>query len=250
MTNDTIFRPFLKNISLEEKHFIFMCLPQFHWTLDAYGASKNGERQAYKDLSTALDCVFDLLDKDDFDHIFVFSDHGFKFTYEVRSQPKWMLLNDDRTNTVLIHRQKYMHEILKNNKICSLEDLYPTFKALLNGEKPSVNFLKTNGRENIVIEDHINFLPEINQNIELWSVIDSKKIYIRTYIRHTIFRQTGDIVEGSSEVYDDILEKKTSYKKYKDEYLNTFIYRSNLLKKWDLTIVHCMMHVKNTGQHL
>ena len=32
----------------------------------------------------------------------------------------------------------------------------------------------------IAVEDHINFYPTVNQNIELWSVVKNDEIYVRT----------------------------------------------------------------------
>ena len=45
---------YLDNLVIEDDHFIFLCLPQFHWTLDAFGASLNGEKKALKDYEKSL----------------------------------------------------------------------------------------------------------------------------------------------------------------------------------------------------
>ena len=73
---------YLKKIRLKNNHFVFISLPDFHWAIDDYGANKFGEKKGYKIISSNLKIIFNNLNKDSFDHIFIFSDHGFKFQYE------------------------------------------------------------------------------------------------------------------------------------------------------------------------
>ena len=220
---------YLDEIVIEDDHFIMLCLPQFHWTLDALGASENGEKHALNDISLAFNKVFNKLDKDIFDHIFVFSDHGFKFTHEVRMSPDFMLLNEDRTHTVLIHRKKFDSKLTFNDKLCSLADIYPTFEELLGNNPNGLSLFSEKVREYIVIEDNIKFNPEVNQNIELWAVVNKTSIYIRTLTEaFVIERKSLQVVEGSVEYFDKILEEESSYLKYKIEYEKAFVYHLNL----------------------
>tara|TARA_B110000211_G_C14030053_1_gene531700 strand:+ start:105 stop:1298 length:1194 start_codon:yes stop_codon:yes gene_type:complete len=221
---------YLNDLVLEEKHFIFLSLPQFHWTLDVYGSSSNGEKHALKDVAYAFDKVFSKLDKDSFDHIFVFSDHGFKFAHEVKFDPEFMLLNEDRINTVLLHRRKYDSDLSFTKKLCSLSDLYPTFEEILSYENRGFSLFAKMIREYVVIEDHIKFLPEVNQNIELWAVATESKLYIRSLTdARTIDRKSRNVTEGSVDYFDEILTEESSYKKYKDEYEKIFVYGVKLL---------------------
>ena len=113
-----------------------------------------------------------------FEHIFIFSDHGFKFTHEVRLEPDYLLLNEDRTHTVMMHREKFQSELSHNNKLCSIADLYPTFEEILEHEpSQGISLFSKKERDHIVVEDHLNFHPSVNQNIELWSVVDKFNIY-------------------------------------------------------------------------
>lgn len=221
---------FLNSINLQKKHFVFLSLPQFHWTLDHYGASLNGEKYAEHDMAYAFNKVFNILDKNQFDHIFIFSDHGFKFTYEVKLQPEWMLLNEDRTNNILFHRQKFDKGLKIDNRLCSLTDLYPTFESIVLKEKRDYSLLQETERQHVVIEDHINFLPEVNQNIELWCVATKTDLYIRTLnSAQLIDRKNRSITRGAIDYFDKILENESSYKKYKNEHDKVFVYRANLL---------------------
>ena len=222
---------FFKNLIIENDHFIFLCLPQFHWTLDAYGASLNGEKNAHLDISNTIDKVFNYIDKDTFDHIFIFSDHGFKFTHEIRTEPEHLLLNSDRTNTIMMHREKFQNNLAYSNKLCSITDLYPTFQEILgtSANSDSISLFSKKEHEYVVIEDHINFMPSVNQNIELWSLVTPSHIYIRQLDKAHIINRNNNIIESSVIVeYDQILERESSYGKYKNEFEKVFVYSKNL----------------------
>lgn len=222
---------YLDKLVLEDDHFIFLCTPQFHWTLDAYGASQNGEKHGLDDIAFAFNKIFTKLDKEQFDHTFIFSDHGFKFSHEVKVDPDFMLINEDRTNTVLIHRQKYDDKLVVNDKLCSLTDIYSTFQEILGDKSYGFSLLQDNERDYVVIEDHIKFLPEVNQNLELWGVVNKASIYIRTLTEaFLIDRKSHNVVSGVIEYFDLILESESSYKKYKTEHERIFVYSSNLQK--------------------
>ena len=161
----------------------------------------------------------------------IFSDHGFKFSHEVKVDPDFMLINEDRTNTVLIHRQKYDDKLVVNDKLCSLTDIYPTFQEILGDKSYGFSLLQDNERDYVVIEDHIKFLPEVNQNLELWGVVNKASIYIRTLTEaFLIDRKSHNVVSGVIEYFDLILESESSYKKYKTEHERIFVYSSNLQK--------------------
>jgi hypothetical protein len=223
---------FFKNLIIEDDHFIFLCLPQFHWTLDAYGASLNGEKNAHLDISYTIDKVFDYIDKDTFEHIFIFSDHGFKFTHEIRTEPRHLLLNSDRTNTIMVHREKFQNNIDYSNKLCSIADLYPTFQEILGitTNSNSISLFSKTEHEYVVIEDHINFMPSVNQNIELWALVNKYHTYIRQLDSgYVINRNTNTIKSSIIDEYDQILERESSYGKYKNEYEKVFVYSKNLV---------------------
>ena len=221
---------FLKNIKLENNHFIFIGLPDYHWAFDDFGYTKKGEKKSYEITKKSFDMIFDKFDKDEFDHIFIFSDHGFKFNYEMKKYPKQFLLNDDRTNIIMLHRKKYKNKLVINNKLCSLSDMYATYQDILNLQvNQGVSLLSDNEREYVLAEDHINFTPSVNQNIELWSLINKQYIYIRTLEKSIVINRRNKQIEYKIlKEYDEILKNKTSYGKYLDEYEKIFKYVKNI----------------------
>jgi hypothetical protein len=224
---------YLSELKLQKDHFVFLSLPDFHWAFDDFGYSISGEKKAYKVSRSVWDIVFQNLNKDDFDHIFIFSDHGFKFSVETKLQPRLYKLDEDRTNSIMIHRVKRQNELIRNDKLCSLIDLYPTYEEILGiSQTKNYSLLSNKEHKYIVIEDHINFAPSINQNIELWALIYKDFIYIRELEKATLInRKTRIISNAILSQYDDILKNNSSFGTYIDEYEKIFRYRDNILSK-------------------
>ena len=74
------------------------------------------------------------------------------------------MLNEDRTNIIMMHRAKGQEGLINNNKLCSLADLYPTYEEILGkNQTKSLSLLSDSEHKFIVLEDHINFTPLINR---------------------------------------------------------------------------------------
>jgi arylsulfatase A-like enzyme len=225
---------YLSKIELQEDHHLFVSIPDYHWAFDDYGYSTHGEKEAYQVTKSVYDIVFKNLNKDDFDHIFIFSDHGFKFHAETKLEDKKMMLNTDRTNCILLHRAKEQKEINIDDRLCSLADMMPTYKELLGCKDHGYSIFHGKYREFVVIEDHINFAPSVNQNIDLWAVVKKDSIYIRTLEEAiTIDRFDKTISKDIDAENDKILEENSSFGMYMDEYQKIFIYRDNIRAKND-----------------
>jgi hypothetical protein len=224
---------YLSDIELKKDHFIFLSIPDYHWAFDDFGYSISGEKESYKIAKSVFDIVFKNLDKDDFDHIFIFSDHGFKFSFERKYEDKKMMLNTDRINNILFHRIKGQNDFLKNTKLSSLTDLYPTYEEILGIKAEDVSCLFSSfERDYVIIEDHINFLPMVNQNVELWAVVRIDIIYIRTLNEAiTINKKNKIISKVVNRDNDELLKKESSFGIYLNEYEKIFRYKGNILSK-------------------
>jgi hypothetical protein len=222
---------YLSELKLQNDHFLFVSIPDYHWAFDDFGYSVSGEKKAYKVTKSVFDIVFKNLNKDDFDHIFIFSDHGFKFTVERKREPKACMLDEDRTNSIMLHRTKGQESLVKNDKLCSIADLYPTYEAILgNHQTKNFSLLSDNEHKFIVLEDHINFAPSINQNIELWALVNKDIIYIRELDKVSLInRATREVTNEIITEYDDILKSNSSFGAYIEEYEKIFRYRKNIL---------------------
>jgi arylsulfatase A-like enzyme len=224
---------YLSDIELEDNHFVFVALPDFHWSFDDNSYTTHGEQQAYKDAKKSYDIIFKNFDKDDFDHIFIFSDHGFKFTHEFKHQPKYLLLNEDRTNIMMIHRKKGEESISYNDKLCSIADVYPSMESILGESAPQgIPLFAEEQKDYVIAEDHLNFAPSVNQNVEIWAVIKRDLIYVRMLgDAFLLDRKTRGVVEGVDVGYDEILKNESSFIKYIDEYEKVFKYREFIFKQ-------------------
>jgi len=224
---------YLSTLEMEEDNFLFISIPDFHLAFDDFGYNKKGEKEAYKLVKTSCDIVFSKFDKNDFDHIFIFSDHGFKFSLERKFEPLEHLINADRSNIILIHREKHQDILIKNTKLCSLGDLFDTYQDILGVKlKTNKSFLSKYERDYVIIEDHLSFKPKINQNIEIWGVVNKKEFYVRTLDKATLFKKDRNInVEGLVDYYEDILMRESSFAVYLDEFNKIFNYNKNILFK-------------------
>lgn len=224
---------YLSELELEDDHCVFISIPDYHWAFDDFGYSTRGEKLSYREVKKAFDIVFNNLNKDDFDHIFIFSDHGFKFAAEWKVEPKSYLLNEDRTNVLMIHRSKGQNSQVMNDKLCSIADFYATYEDILGDDRRSgISLLSEDERNYVIAEDHINFTPEINQNIELWALITKDYVYIRELSKATLIeRQTRNMKSEIVTEYDAILASNSSFGVYIDEYQKIFAYERNIFAK-------------------
>jgi len=224
-------KKYLTDIRLQEKHHLFISLPDYHLAFDDAGYSRNGEKIAYNELCSSFNIIFECFDKDDFDHIFIFSDHGFKFLSEYKLDSSIYMIDEDRTNSIMMHREKEENSLNRNNKLCTLMDLFATYQKIL-GEEVSHGISLLNKEEPpfIIIEDHISFIPQVNQNIELWALVNKELLYIRNLEKAILIdRQTGKEKEMLVEEYDMQLKENSSFGFYMNEYEKTVLYRKNIV---------------------
>lgn len=171
---------FCKNIELQEKHLLFCDIPTYHTVFDNEGFSLASEKKANKTLTQHLEIVFQHFDKDDFDDIYIFSDHGFKFSYEmllhkITNKP-YLLLNEDRTNILMFHRKKGENKLGQITTLCGLEDIHQYIKM----NNLHANYTPVENRPYIVVEDHLHFKQRYS-NIQIWALVQENEIYIRTF---------------------------------------------------------------------
>ena len=240
---------YLSELKLQNDHFLFISIPDYHWAFDDFGYHTHGEKEAYRVTKSVYDIVFKNLNKDDFDHIFIFSDHGFKFSVERKLEDQKMMLNTDRTNPILFYRSKNQQKLNIDNRLCSLADLMPTYKEILQIYNESeYSILSDKYRDFVVIEDHVNFAPSINQNIELWAVVTKDSIYIRTLDEAIVIDEFSIISSKTINIdNDEILKQNSSFGVYIDEYEKIFRYRDNILSK--NTYMNCKKRKTSSKLH-
>ncbi len=220
---------FVEEISLAEDHFIFISIPDFHWAIQDWSYTRKGEREAISQTRQSLDIIFDHFDKDDFDHIFLFSDHGFKFSAQLEKESAHDFVNRDRTNIFMFTREKGDIGISYKDKICSIQDVIHTVNEIF-GLQNEYSLFNNCAREYIVIEDHYDISsPKVNQNIDIWAVVTKSEMYVRT-LKESVLIKNGQFYHNSlSEQYDAILETETQFGRYNNEYKKVFAYHELIL---------------------
>jgi hypothetical protein len=229
---------YLSGIKLEDDSFTFIDLSDFHYTNDDYSHNFLATKKGYERVSSSLKIVQDKINIDNIDLSLIFSDHGHKFDVDIKNQPKYRILDADRTNILMQLRLKNDRGLNFNDKFCSITDFYPTLLELLKvEEKISItgkSLLSNEEIEYIVAEDHFKFLPEINQDLNVWAVIIKDGFYFRTLDNYYYINQEN--FNKSKEELDLIIEKHSSYfAEYKKEYQVLMYYRDMKKEKGNHT---------------
>ena len=239
---------FLKTTKIEDNSLTYIGISDFHLAYNDSGYSNEGAKLSFEILTQAVDMVFDNLDKDEFDHIFIFSDHGFAFAHEVLNPYNYV--SNIRSNILMIHRIKNQNKIEKNEKFCSIMSILPTIDEIFEDKKQRYDFslFDKKEREYYTIIDHFNYQPQINHNIELWGLIFKDKIYSRTLEQGYILdsKDFSNYQVSIIDEYDDILRVETEFAKYEKEYKTFLRHKKWMKKEHDGTISHLSINIKRT----
>jgi len=223
---------YLDNVELESDHLVFISIPDYHWALEDWRYTTKGEERAISETTLSLETIFDSLNKDDFDHVFIFSDHGFKFLAERRNESKYEFINRDRTNIFLLHRAKGQNNISYNEKLTSIQDVKATVDSLFDRDS-LYSLFSENEREYLVIEDHFSTMaPTVNQNIDMWGIVKKNELYVRTLDSAVTLNWDNTIVSKDiRKDLDKILVDNSQFGKYIDEYEKVFAYKRLMLQQ-------------------
>lgn len=212
--DDLDFEKFANKVDMSDENvYIHASLTDFHWALDDYGANADGVEKGLRVLKESISNFFDVIPSEKFDYIIIFSDHGFKYDVEFERQEKYLLLNRDRSNTLMFLHKKGDSKFDVNEKLCSIIDVFPTVFQMIgkvyNGDGYSL--FSEMEHEFIISEEHGSFRPQVNQRIEYWAVIKKDVIYLRSYSGY--YRDDGKSFERSKEDFDKFLgEHSASFK--------------------------------------
>ena len=202
-------KEYVSNINFSyDNVFTYIDLTDFHWAIDDYGANDWGVKEGIRHICESINILIEEGKLYSYDYVFIFSDHGFKFRNEYLYQSKLMMLNSDRTNTLLFIHKKGCADFTLNDKLCSTIDFYPTIMNILNFEYvkecSGYSFFSNQEHEYIVSEEHENFYPEINQPICYWS-INCKDFYYCCSVSDSILMKFNKSNRVSEQECQDIL---------------------------------------------
>ena len=208
---------FLDSISLQENTFIMIYLPDFHTYLDIFQASIGGARKGEAFVRSLLEKIFGKTHLEDYDHILLFSDHGFRMKGETHRH----LLEEDRVQTLMLWRKKGQSALMIDEKLRSNLDVFPTICEMINytpeGDIDGKS-LSGEGHEYILLEDHRNFNVELGQTIERWAVLWRGHIYWLDCVGWDMYGAPENHGFDRDKFEKIIAEKVTDYKENCKEY--------------------------------
>lgn len=179
--NNMDFKLFLSTLSKREKQLTYISLPDFHWAIDDYGATKKGEEFGNSRVNSCIRMLEKYGKLEDYDHVFFYSDHGFKFHEEFQLESRFEFVNWDRTNVIFHHYKRNDNSFAVNTSLTTLTDFFPAFKSLITQgyafELPKCS--------HITVEDYYSVAAgDTVLSPSLWAFINNE-IYI-------VFKKSGN----------------------------------------------------------
>lgn len=212
-----------KEIKESNDLFIFITLSDFHDVMTAYNYEKKFIKKGKEKIGIMLNYIFKEINKNDFDYIFIFSDHGCKLNYE-QNKKDLFLINTDRTRITLQVRKKDENGIKKNNYLKSTLDFFPTWCYLFNKDidVDGENLFFDRKDRTLTIESTTDFKNPWAQS-NLWAGIKENIVLLKSINNEIILENRVGIFD--KEVFLKVNEKNEIYKKLEEE---TFFYNKNI----------------------
>ena len=214
---DQDLQAYLDDIEIGEKSFTYIDISDFHYANDDYGHHYYGTKIGNQKVSNALKIIRNSLDITNFDLQIIFSDHGHKLIHENKTEPKYKLLNSDRSKILMMLKIKRLDQKEYDNKLCSIMDVFPTVLEIFEVDTvkglDGISLLSNNEHEHIIAQDHFIFSPQINQDIDIWAVIRKEGFYFRTLEGYN-FENEQNFIESPEELDKLIEEKSPSFSEY------------------------------------
>lgn len=208
----------------KDNSFHSLVLDDYHWSISDNGANSLGDYYGQKHLANTINNLFEGVNIDNFDYIFIYSDHGFQLTSE-QNISKLFLTNDNRSKITMFMRKKGDNKIILNQKLSSNLDIYSTLEDILESKKKvktdGISLLKNRDHDNIVIEDHNKFNVNLNQVVENWAVRTKDYFYFKNLYKDALFKVNSPndyqlVVSPNIQLIqnfqDAIANKSSSYK--------------------------------------
>jgi len=213
---------FFKNHDDNKKSFDFISLPDLHYVIDDIGANTIAEKKGYRILSELLNEFSNKLNFENYNQIIFYSDHGYKLSKEIIFGSKLNLINQDRTNVFLLHKNKNDKSLSFKNDLISLEDLFSLFNSFFN------DFQFKLSRKYIVFEDYSIFYPNQFMQINLWG-LKTQSLFYSTDGIQTIKKIKNNIKPCHKVEIENIISTNSpTFKNLLSNYKNINNYRSNI----------------------
>lgn len=203
----------------QENIFNYIGLSDFHLQFNSYGYDIDGVIDSHEILEAPLKLVESHIADIKYDHVIVFSDHGYLIQEEM-SKPE-IYLSEIRSNILLFHHKRGDDTIVKSDKFCSIMSIRPFIAGLFNIKRDlqyDAPFNEAKERDYILLEDHQSYQPRIRHNIDYWGVRYNKALYARTITRRFLDGKEIQANDSFAVEGDRILREYTDLLSYENEY--------------------------------
>lgn len=208
----------LDNLSISEKSFTFLDLPDAHLIVNDYLSFSSSVKRYNSLVNNTLVNIDNKIDINSFDITVVFSDHGHSGYVEQIISPKVELLNSKRTKVLMHIKTKNDKETILNSDLHSITDFYDTLFDYLgienfrNGDFGNVSFLSNFSRKSVIFEEMFEWYLGANQLPKVWACLIQDGYYQIDSDFHEVTK--GDYASAKLELFNNY----SNVVRYLDEY--------------------------------
>ena len=202
----------------------FITLDDYHWSNEDIGHNLKADFVGQKHILDYFDSFFKIIEMDNFDYIFWFSDHGHKLDHEItKNRSIENLLDDNRTKIVMQVRRKHGSRIVFDTNLRSIMDVYPTFLDILNLKRSSdidgKSLFSNDCHEYLFFEDHAKFDVSLGQVLENWAVRTKEHFYFENLETSLSFKVKGlNKYESEKLNQQDVENYRLIFRKHSSSY--------------------------------
>lgn len=224
------------DISSKKNSFMFVDFPDYHYAVNDYYGLNYSHNLGVEKLSNSFEIFFSIIPYTNFDHIFIFSDHGFKMVGDKNYFDLTYLPSDNRSKVLMFHHKKHDKNIETVEDLTSILDIYPTLRETVNLEDcktDGISLLRTKKNRVLTVEDHCKFGVNLGIIHEIWAVrtkdyfyfesieskvllkVKSPHIYTRVKINLELLSSFQKILSKDTSSYGRIKEQLEILERYK-----------------------------------
>ena len=164
---------FLKEIKIEDNSYTFINLEDMHFILEDEWTTDRAFTHGVQKIIDLMKIIFEIVNKDEFDEIIFFSDHGFRYYGEGDGY----LLDRRRSNIFLFWHHKGEVDICVDHNLRSIMDVYPTLLnhcgiAFCESGIEGKDLFRTEGHDFLLFEEHSGYYSSFLDPICQWAVVD------------------------------------------------------------------------------
>lgn len=164
---------FMDKIITRDNTFTFFNIEDLHFCMDDGKYTPEAFKRGEEVLVNIFDKLFSSDTLDIYDEVILFSDHGFRYYYELNGH----MLDQRRTNIFLFWHSKNGSSFREDDRLASIMDIYPTLldKACIEYDGNGIegkSLFGTNIHDVLLFEDYEKFYVSPLEPVRQYAVLD------------------------------------------------------------------------------